>query len=103
MRKPMTATFLILAVPVAAMAGEIFGSANPQAANLEVQVVCGDQKQNTYTDTRGFYRLYIPRQGECKLSVRRASGTWSEPLIIFSSERPARYDFVIKGNRLERQ
>jgi hypothetical protein len=100
MRKPIAAALLMVAVPFAAAAGEIYGTI---AANLEVKVLCGDQSQNAFTDERGSYRLYISRQGECKLSARRGSGTWSEPLTIYSSERPARYDLLIKGNRLERQ
>jgi hypothetical protein len=103
MRKAIAAALLMVAIPFAAVAGEIYGTANTQGSNLEVRVVCGDQSQNTFTDQRGSYRLYIPRQGECKLSVRRGSGNWSEPLTIYSSERPARYDFLIKGDRLERQ
>ena len=103
MLRPIGAALLMVAVPFAAAAGEIYGTANPQAKDLEVKIQCGDQSQNTFADQRGSYRLYIPRQGECKLSVRRGSASWSEPLTIYSSERPARYDFLIKGNRLERQ
>lgn len=102
MRKPIAAALLIVAVPFAAAAGEIYGTAK-QAPNLQIKVVCGDQSMIVFTDARGYYRLYVPRQGECQLSVRRGSGAWSEPLSIYSTERPARYDFQINGNRLERQ
>jgi hypothetical protein len=103
MRKTIVATLLMVALPSAAAAGEIFGTAAPNVANLEVRVVCGDQSLNTFTDARGSYRLYVPRSAECKLTVRRGPGNWSEPLTIYSSDKPGRYDFQIKGNRLERQ
>jgi hypothetical protein len=104
MRIPIAgALLLIVAAPLASAAGEIYGTARPPAPNLEIRVICGDQSQNAFADPRGAYRLYVPRQGECKLSVRRGSGAWSDPLTIHTSERPARYDFQIQGTRLERQ
>lgn len=103
MRIPIAGALLIVAIPLAAAAGDIYGTAKPPASNLEVRVACGDQSQTAFADPRGAYRLFVPRQGECRLSVRRGSGPWSEPLTIHSSERPARYDFQIQGTRLERQ
>src|SRR5688500_6574839 len=97
------ASALIVALPLAATAGEIYGTARPPAPNLEIRVTCGDCSQTFFADPRGAYRAYVPRQGECRLSARRGSEAWSEPLPIFSSERPTRYDFQIRDRRLERQ
>ncbi len=103
MRKTVAATLLLVAAPSVSMAGEMYGTIGPQGWNLEVRVLCADRAQNAFTDQRGFYRLYVPQQGECRLSVRRGGGEWTSDLTIYSSDKPVRYDLVIKGRNLERQ
>jgi hypothetical protein len=99
----LIASALIVAVPLAATAGEIYGTARPPGPNVEIMVTCGDFSQTFFADPRGAYRAYVPRQGDCKLIARRGKEKWSDPLPIYSSERPARYDFQIRDGRLERQ
>jgi hypothetical protein len=97
------ASVLIVAVPLVATAGEIYGTARPAAPDLEIKVTCGERSQTFFADPRGAYRAYVPWRGDCSLIVRRGSGAWSEPLPIHSSEKPTRYDFQIRDRRLERQ
>lgn len=94
---------LILAIPLSVAAGEIYGTARPAGPGLEITVTCGPHSQSFFADPRGSYRNYLPWRGDCQLTARRGSGPWTDPLHIYLSERPTRYDFVINGQRLERR
>jgi len=107
MRNVLVATSLIVLVPSASAAGEVFGTITPAEGETEVRVRCEKRTQNTFTDSRGAYRLYVSHRGDCRLSVRPRDKDWTDELRVFSSDRPARYDLRIRqqegGLRLERQ
>ena len=103
MRRTVAATLLLIAAPTVSMAGELYGMIAPQGANSEIRVLCGNRTQNAFADPRGFYRLYVPQQGECRLSVRRSKEDWTSDLAIYSADKPVRYDLLVKGRTLERQ
>lgn len=89
---------LCLAIPhTTALAGEVYGtikeSGKPIKAGTKVEVKCAKGSFSAETDKLGSYRLFVPEQGKCTLSVR--SGDIAPEMTINSFEDSARYNLVL--------
>ena len=90
--------FLCLAISIAtAQAGEIYGTVKdggkPVQAGTTVEVKCAKGSYSAKTDNLGSYRLFVPEQGKCTLSVK--SGAVSPQMTVHSFEDSARYNLVL--------
>jgi len=91
-------TMLCLAIPCAtAFAGEIYGtikeSGKPIKAGTKVEVKCAKGSYGAETDKLGSYRVFVPEQGKCTLSVK--SGDAAAQMTVNSFEDSARYNLVL--------
>jgi len=73
-------TMLCLAIPCAsALAGEIYGTikegGKPVKGGTKVEVKCAKGGYSAETDKLGSYRLFVPEQGKCTLSVLSIDGS----------------------------
>jgi hypothetical protein len=89
--------FLAFFVPFA-QAGEIYGTVKeggkPVKAGTKVEVRCAKGSYATETDKLGSYRLFLPEEGKCTLSVR--SGDAAPQMAVHSFEDSARYNLVLE-------
>lgn len=92
---------LILLFPSFTYAGQVYGrllernrSVGP---GVRIIISCHQNIYNGVTDSYGSYRIYVPRQGRCELTVyyRNQPTTTS----IYSYNDPVRYDFELVRNR----
>lgn len=89
---------LCLTIPyTTALAGEIYGtikeSGKPIKAGTKVEVKCAKGSFSAETDKLGSYRLFVPEQGKCTLSVM--SGDIAPQMTINSFEDSVRYNLVL--------
>jgi len=92
-------TMLCLAIPCAsALAGEIYGTikegGKPVKGGTKVEVKCAKGGYSAETDKLGSYRLFVPEQGKCTLSVFSIDG--SPQMTVNSFEDSARYNLVLE-------
>lgn len=92
-------TMLCLAIPLsAALAGEIYGTikegGKPVKAGTKVAVECAKKSYSAETDKLGSYRLFVPEQGKCTLTVKSADG--APQTTVHSYEDSARYNLVLE-------
>jgi len=92
-------TMLCLAIScTTAQAGEIYGTVKeggkPVKAGTKVEVKCAKGSYTAETDKLGSYRLFVPEQGKCTLSVK--SGDVPPQMIVHSFEDSARYNLVLE-------
>ena len=92
-------TMVCLAISCAtALAGEIYGTikegGKPIQAGTKVEVKCAKGSYGTETDKLGSYRVFIPEQGKCTLSVK--SGDVAPQMPVHSFEDSARYNLVLE-------
>jgi hypothetical protein len=90
---------LCLAVTCAtAPAGEFYGTikegGKPVKAATKVEVKCAKGSYSAETDKLGSYRLFVPEQGKCALSV--GSGGASPQMTVHSFEDSTRYNLVLE-------
>src|SRR5512135_884607 len=82
----------------AALAGEIYGTVKeggkPINAGAKVEVKCSKGSYSVETDNLGSYRLFVPEQGKCTLSV--TSGGDSPQMTVHSFEDSTRYNLVLE-------
>lgn len=89
---------LMLALPMAADAGELYGAltqGGQALANEPITVACSDgataPNGAASTDGYGAYRLVIGGEGRCRISVRGAPG-----VEVRVYRNPQRYNFELK-------
>jgi hypothetical protein len=92
-------TMLCLAIPcTSALAGEIYGTikeaGKPITAGTKVEVKCTKGSYGAETDKLGSYRVFVPEQGKCALSVK--SGDAAPQMTVNSFEDSARYNLVLE-------
>jgi len=92
-------TMLCLAIPCnATLAGEIHGTikegGKPVKAGTKVEVKCAKGSYVAETDKLGSYRLFVPEQGKCALTVK--SGDAAPQMTVHSFEDSARYNLVLE-------
>lgn len=97
--KSIFLTLTCLAISCAtAMAGEIYGTikegGKPVKAGTKVEVKCAKGSYGAETDKLGSYRLFVPEQGKCTLSVK--SGDVAPQMAVHSFEDSARYNIVLE-------
>jgi len=98
MRK-LILTMLCLAIScTTALAGEIYGTikegGKPIKAGTKVEVKCAKGSYSAETDKLGSYRVFVPEQGKCTLSVK--SGDAAPQMTVHSFEDSARYNLVLE-------
>jgi hypothetical protein len=98
MSKVYLAVLCIAISCTTALAGEIYGtvkeSGKPVQAGTKVEVKCAKGSYSAETDKLGSYRLFVPEQGKCTLSVK--SGDVSPQMAVHSFEDSARYNLVLE-------
>jgi hypothetical protein len=92
-------TMLCLAIScTTALAGEIYGTikeaGKPIKAGAKVEVKCAKGSYGAETDKLGSYRVFVPEQGKCTLSVK--SGDAAAQMTVNSFEDSARYNLVLE-------
>jgi hypothetical protein len=82
----------------AAHAGEFYGTikegGKPVKAGTKVEVKCAKGSYGAETDKLGSYRLFVPEQGKCALSVK--SGDAAAQMTVHSFEDSARYNLFLE-------
>ena len=87
----------ILLVPAIAFAGQIYGTIVFEGQGLKnaaVEIQCGKEeavKGTTATD--GSYRMNVPQQGQCTLTLPSYEGRPSAS--VFSGPNPASYNYEL--------
>ena len=98
MKTPILSALLLVAAPSLAAAGEIYGSikedGKPAKQGLKVEVVCGEATVAADTDANGAYRLFVPEEGKCALTV--TIGEEKPSITVHSFEDSARYNLVLE-------
>ena len=98
MRKVYLAVLWFAISCTTALAGEIYGTVKeagkPVQAGTKVEVKCAKGSYSAETDKLGSYRLFVPEQGKCTLSVK--SGDLSPQMAVHSFEDSARYNLVLE-------
>jgi hypothetical protein len=97
MRKIFLAMLSIALACPTALAGEIYGTikeaGKPVKAGTKVEAKCAKGSYGAETDKLGSYRLFVPEQGKCTLSVK--SDGAAAQTTIHSFEDSARYNLVL--------
>jgi len=100
--KPFASTCVAIALlaPAVVYAGQIYGTIvlegqGVKSAALEIQ--CGkDEPVKGTTAADGSYRINVPQQGQCTLTLPSYEG--SPSASIFSGPNPAAYNYeLVKG------
>ena len=98
MRKVFLAMICLAISCTTALAGEIYGTVKeggkPVQAGTKVEVNCAKGNYSAETDKLGSYRLFVPEQGKCTLSVK--SGDGSPQISVHSFEDSSRYNLVLE-------
>ena len=89
-------SIVVFLAPLTAQAAQVYGSLSKGGHPLggaSVTVACesGDRDE-TRTDDRGAYRLFVPHTGRCTLSVPDHGGASA---AIYSFDEPVRFDFEV--------
>jgi len=96
MRKVFLAMLCLAISYTTALAGEIYGTVKeggkPIKAGTKVEVKCAKGSYSAETDKLGSYRVFVPEQGKCTLSVKSSDG--SPQMTVNSFEDSARYNLV---------
>jgi len=97
--KKIFLTLLCLAISCAtALAGEFYGTikegGKPVKAATKVEVKCAKGAYSAEADKLGSYRLFVPEQGKCVLSVK--SGDVAAQMAVHSFDDSTRYNLVLE-------
>lgn len=88
---------LALSVSAVVSAGQVYGTIvaeNQPVKDTDIEIKCGEDapiKGKTAAD--GAYRLNVPKEGQCSLTLPTYAGKPSA--TIFSTPNPALYNFAI--------
>ena len=89
-----------LSVSAVLSAGQIYGTIvaeNQPVKDTDIEIKCGEDaplKGKTAAD--GAYRINVPKQGQCSLTLPTYAGKPSA--TIFSTPNPALYNFTVVKN-----
>jgi hypothetical protein len=98
--RPLTAGFCLafaLSASVPLSAGQIYGTIvadNQPVKDTDIEIKCGEDaplKGKTAAD--GAYRINVPQQGQCSLTLPTYAGKPSA--TIFSTPNPTLYNFTL--------
>jgi hypothetical protein len=96
MRTALVTAFAILA-PAVLSAGQIYGTIVSEGKGLkdaDVEIKCGSNEAVTgKTAADGAYRLNVPQQGQCTLTLTTHEGKPSA--MVFSTSNPSVYNFEL--------
>jgi len=98
MRKVFLAMLCLAISCTTALAGEFYGTVKeggkPIKAATKIEVKCAKGSYSAETDKLGSYRLFVPEQGKCALSVKSSDG--SPQMTVHSFEDSTRYNLVLE-------
>ena len=98
MRKVFLAMLCLAISYTTALGGEFYGTikegGKPVKAATKVEVKCAKGSYSAETDKLGSYRLFVPEQGKCVLSVK--SGDAAPQMTVHSFEDTARYNLFLE-------
>lgn len=98
MREAFLAMLCLSISCTTALAGEIYGTVKeggkPVKAGTRVEVKCAKGSYSAETDKLGSYRLFVPDQGKCILTIK--SGDVAPQMTVHSFEDSARYNLVLE-------
>src|SRR5262245_36064889 len=87
----------VLLVPAVVNAGQIYGTSVFEGQGLEsaaIEIQCGkDEPVKGTTAADGSYRINVPQQGQCTLTLPSYMG--SPSASIFSGPNPAAYNYEL--------
>ena len=87
---------IVLLFPAVLYAGQIYGnvtSAGRGVPQAGVEVNCEGIITKGVTAGDGSYRINVPQQGQCKLTLSGYTGAPSA--VVFSYPNPSQYDFEL--------
>ena len=89
---------LLVSIPSLASAGEVYGTikegGKPVKDGLKVELACGAKPVAGETDKFGAYRLFVPEEGKCTLTLR--IGDESPSVTVHSFADSARYNLALE-------
>jgi len=98
MRKIFLAMLCLAISCTTALAGEIYGTVKedgkPSKAGTKIEAKCAKGSYSGETDKLGSYRLFVPEQGKCTLTVK--SGEASPQMTVHSFEDSTRYNLILE-------
>jgi hypothetical protein len=89
---------IALIFPAILSAGQIYGSisyAGKAVANAPIEIKCNGAVVNGATAPDGSYRVNVPQQGQCTLTLTSYAGPPSA--VVFSYPNPSLYNFELVG------
>ena len=92
----------IVLLPSLLHAGQIFGSISSSGKpvpNTPIEIKCGEAVTSGATTGDGSYRINVPQQGPCTLTLPR----YGASTIVVSYPNPSQYDFQLVGKQLQRR
>jgi len=98
MKKVFLAMLCLAISCTTALGGELYGTikegGKPIKAATKVEVKCAKGSYSAETDKLGSYRVFVPEQGKCSLSVK--SGDVAPQMTVHSFEDSTRYNLVLE-------
>ena len=96
--RPLKYCCLAIAVtfPALLYAGQIYGSVTSSGkavARATIEINCSGALTRGATNADGSYRINVPQQGQCKLTLPDYTGQPSA--VIFSNPNPAPFSFEL--------
>jgi len=95
MKRPLLFLGLFVCCCLPVNAGQVYGTLReadrPVAANVKVEVVCGNSTYSALTDASGLYRLFARETGKCTVRVYYQNQV--PQAVVDSYANPAHYDF----------
>jgi hypothetical protein len=89
---------IALLFPAALYAGQIYGSVTSSGkavARAAFEIRCGQAVTPGTTAADGSYRINVPQQGQCTLTLTGYAGRPSA--VVFSYPNPSQFDFELVG------
>ena len=88
-------------MPVIAAAGEIRGILTKEGQPVpaaQIQITVGNDKYSSTTDKYGSYRVFVPEQGQCTVTVVSFTGTDGKhpSATVNSFDRSIQYDLTLE-------
>lgn len=87
---------MTLFFPAVLYAGQIYGSVTSGGkgvARANIEINCGGEITKGVTAADGSYRINVPKQGQCSLTLPDYAGRPSA--VIFSNPNPSPYNFEL--------
>lgn len=86
----------IILFPSVLHAGQVYGSiteAGRGVASAAIEINCGGAVTTGATAADGSYRINVPQEGQCTLTLSGYAGRPSA--VVFSYPNPSQYDFEV--------